>query len=247
MAYRFPWPSRRHPTHQRLLVREIQHRYNDIEEQIKDLQSNTSDWALARVERFAGTTGKVLSYARTGLNDPSDVDEFTAVSRMVEKLEDITDSSTAFHFTADGKNYSLFGHPRHFILYHVYLANSAAICALIITGELSMIVVALIDRAFGKLPRSIYYLWFSLLVPTLVLTGVALVYVFAAEHSQKAQIINTALAVSENGRPYTRGTWTPHAWFSAVLGLDISALERKEILREVAMMKVWQYNLIPSE
>lgn len=158
-----------------------------------------------------------------------------------------TDSSTAFHFTADGKNYSLFGHPRHFILYHVYLANSAAICALIITGELSMIVVALIDRAFGKLPRSIYYLWFSLLVPTLVLTGVALVYVFAAEHSQKAQIINTALAVSENGRPYTRGTWTPHAWFSAVLGLDISALERKEILREVAMMKVWQYNLIPSE
>lgn len=89
MAYRFPWPSRRHPTHQRLLVREIQHRYNDIEEQIKDLQSNTSDWALARVERFAGTTGKVLSYARTGLNDPSDVDEFTAVSRMVEKLEDM--------------------------------------------------------------------------------------------------------------------------------------------------------------
>lgn len=70
-------------------MQEIQHRYGHVEEQINDLRENTDDWELARVERFVGTVGRALSYARSGLANPSDADERFTVSQLVDKLEDI--------------------------------------------------------------------------------------------------------------------------------------------------------------
>ncbi|KAI1163360.1 hypothetical protein F5B18DRAFT_619945 [Nemania serpens] len=178
--------------------------------------------------------------------------ELALSSSSVSWLSDI-DRSTPFRFTVDGKKYPLSGHPRHFIVDQVYATNAAAVFAVGIVGLGSMAAITMREyasRALTGCPatfsRYCYYVWLSLSIPSLILTGVALAYVFAVANSQKAQTISTALAVNENGRPYARGTWTPQGWFSAVLRLEL-VRGREEIVKSITIMKGMQYNLIPSE
>ncbi|KAI1110394.1 hypothetical protein F5Y14DRAFT_361800 [Nemania sp. NC0429] len=167
-----------------------------------------------------------------------------------------TDSATAFRFTADGKTHSLAGHPRHFIVDHVYIGYAASIFALLLVIEpgfaMSMRNWARFRTGnLAKLCRGLYYLSLVLRILSLVLTGVALTYAFAARNSETAQRINIALVISEHGRPYARGIWTPVSWYSAVSRLQ-SVHQPKDmspdaIVQTVGWLKAAQYNLIPCE
>jgi hypothetical protein len=165
---------------------------------------------------------------------------------------DHTASATAFRFVAHGRKHPLSGHPRHFIVDQVHTSNAAAVVALVIVGIGSAASFGLRDWAQhrkgerAKFSRYVYYLWLSFNIPALLLTGVALIYVFAVTNPRDGQRIRTALAVNENGRPYSRGTWTPQSWFSAVLRLEL-VRGKEEIVKHLTVMKGGQYNLISSE
>ncbi|KAI1195501.1 hypothetical protein F5X97DRAFT_345633 [Nemania serpens] len=161
-----------------------------------------------------------------------------------------TDYSSAFRFTADGKKYPLSGHPRHFAVDHVHVTQAAAMFATLFPGLTSGMALMTRDSFTGrgaKPSRYFYYIWLSLCVPALILTGVALTYALAVENSQKAQVISTALAISENGRPYARGTWTPLNWFAAVLKLDSFYWHdgRADMVNNLNFLRGALYNLIP--
>lgn len=165
---------------------------------------------------------------------------------------DHTASPTAFRFVAYGRKHPLSGHPRHFTVDQVHTSNAAAVVVLIVVGIGSALAICLRDWAqhrkgeLAKCSRYFYYLWLSLNVPALILTAVALIYVFAVTNARDGQRISTALAVNENSRPYSRGAWTPQSWFSAVLRLEL-VRGREDIVKQLIVMKGGQYNLIPSE
>ncbi|KAI1122375.1 hypothetical protein F5Y10DRAFT_76648 [Nemania abortiva] len=163
---------------------------------------------------------------------------------------DHTASHTAFRFVANGRKHPLSGHPRHFIVDQVHTSNAAAVAALIIVGFGSAVSLRLRDWAqhrkgqLAKGCRYFYYLWLSFNVPAVLLTGVALIYVFAVTNTRTTQKISTALAVNENSRPYSRGTWTPQSWFAAVLRLEL-VRGKEDIVKQLVVMQGWQYNLVP--
>ncbi|KAI0104025.1 hypothetical protein GGR51DRAFT_240416 [Nemania sp. FL0031] len=165
---------------------------------------------------------------------------------------DHTAGPTAFRFVAYGRKHPLAGHPRHFVVGQVHTSNAAAVAALILVGFGSVVSLRLRNWAqhrkgkLAKCSRYFYYLWLSFSVPALLLTSVALIYVFAVTSTGMNQKISTALAVNENSRPYSRGTWTPQSWFSAVLRLEL-VRGREDIVKQLVVMQGWQYNLVPSE
>ncbi|KAI1175647.1 hypothetical protein F4777DRAFT_598389 [Nemania sp. FL0916] len=163
---------------------------------------------------------------------------------------DNTSNLKAFQFIAYGHKHRLAGYPRHYIIDQVHTSNAAAVVSLIIVGFGSASALFLRDWAqyrtgkIAKYCRYFYYLWLSCSVPALLLTGVALIYVFAVTNTQAGQKISTSLAVNESGHPYSRGTWTPQSWFRAVLRLEL-VRRREEIVKQLTVMNGWQYNLIP--
>ncbi|KAJ2977618.1 hypothetical protein NUW58_g7756 [Xylaria curta] len=156
-----------------------------------------------------------------------------------------------FHFLSDGSRHRLPWLPSHFIIDPVHTSNGAAATIIVAVGAGSVASLWLRNWAqyrTGETPkycRYFYYIWLSSNVPGLLLTGAALVYVFATTNARAGQQIDVALAVDLDGRPYNRGTWTPQGWFSAVLELRLLR-NREEIVKHLSIMKGWQYNLIPK-
>lgn len=77
---------RRHLTHQERLVREITHRAGDIEAEMNDLRHLWKDWDVPRIERLVARVERVLQYAKTGLNSPTNVGEYNTVWGIVTKV-----------------------------------------------------------------------------------------------------------------------------------------------------------------
>ncbi|KAI5918032.1 hypothetical protein F4810DRAFT_715905 [Camillea tinctor] len=166
--------------------------------------------------------------------------ELSFVSSMVAWLNR-TVSQNAFLFrAADGSAHALSGLPQNLLADQGHTSNGAAGTAFVLIGLGGITALLLRSRA-----RAPYYLWLALHVPALLLTAGALGYVFAVTNARRGQTIDVARAVALDGAsPYDVDSWTPQNWFAAVLGLDLTE-RRGEVESHLAVMRGWQYNLIP--
>ncbi|RWA06953.1 hypothetical protein EKO27_g8153 [Xylaria grammica] len=156
-----------------------------------------------------------------------------------------------FHFFAYGSRHHLAGLPASFIVNHVNTSIAAAVSGLMM-GAWGLVALWMRNLtqyrtgAFAKYSRYGYYLWVSANVPSLVLTVVAIIYVFTVSKVKTGHRIDTQLAVELNGAPYTRDTWTPQTWLAAVLKLKLLR-DREDISDQLKLMEGWQFNNIPCE
>lgn len=177
--------------------------------------------------------------------------ELTFTSSTVAWLNNALTHKT-FYFTTSGSRYHIAALPRHLLVDQVHTTVAAAVAALAVIGLggiASLWVRHWAQYRTGWLAegaRYLYYLWLAFNLPALLLTGSALVYVFAVTKTQANQKIDIANAVDLKGGRYFQEIWTPQSWFSAVLRLKLLR-DREEIVRHLMIIRGWQYNLIPSK
>ncbi|KAI1316618.1 hypothetical protein F5Y16DRAFT_414716 [Xylariaceae sp. FL0255] len=177
--------------------------------------------------------------------------ELSLISSMVGWL-DLTASQSAWQFTIAGATYSVSGLPKKLIVDHGHTSNGAAGTAFVVValgGLLALCLRHVSDRREGRGRLAAhgswwYHAWLSLSILALFLTTGALAYVFALANLHAGQRIDTLEVASLNSNsPYSLLSWTPQAWLSAVLRLDL-VRRRREIRSQLAIMNGWQYNLI---
>lgn len=171
--------------------------------------------------------------------------ELSFVTSMVAWLH--STASNGFDFVYNGSKFHLAGTPSNFLVDQGHTSNGAAGTAFVLIGLGGIISLSLRTRSGGAQSSArniLYYMWLVTNVLALLLTIVALGYVFAVTNAHAGQTIDAKLASGLNGAAYPLETWTPQNWFSAVLRLDLVDA-RSDIENHLSVMRGWQYNLIP--
>jgi hypothetical protein len=186
-----------------------------------------------------------LLYIALGLLMVVSIIELSLVSSTVGFLHG--SASGTFSFFWRRSTYDLGGHPKNFLLDQGHTSNGAAGTAFVLIGCGGIPALWLRSRPKPhRINILVYRLWLIGNVLALLLTLGALIYVFVVVKSHSGQQIFPSVAAELDGAPYDLNTWTPQNWFSAVLKLDLaSPHERSIISRNLALMRGWQYNLIP--
>ncbi len=154
-------------------------------------------------------------------------------------------ASGTFPIAFRGTIFGLAGTPHDLLLDQGHTANGAAGTAFVLIGIGGALALWL--RNGSLLGAIAYHIWLAANVLGLLLTLVALAYVFAVTTAHKGQAIDEVLAAAlPAGERYPVGLWTPQNWFAAVLQLNLEdASVREDIIVHLNVMRGWQYNLIP--
>jgi hypothetical protein len=154
-------------------------------------------------------------------------------------------------------SFSLHGKPKGLLINQGHTSNGAAGTAFVLVGIGGILVLTLRRRAsqnrkLDGLKASLYHAWLASTVLSALLTLTAVSYTFALTNKTKDQHIDVAIAASLDNRPYPNyvaypvSDWTPETWFEAVLELTlVNRSQRSDIVRHLAVMRGWRWNLIP--
>lgn len=184
--------------------------------------------------------------------------ETAFISSMVRWLH--TRAGRDFEIEYNGSTFPLHGKPETLLLDAGHVSNGAAGTALILIGFGGILALFLQSHAarsgsgsfFATFARTWYRTWLWFTVVSALFTLSALVSVFVIDAKHASQTIAVALAARLDNRPYPNyvayplDTWTPPAWFTAVLQLDLAnSSDRSDIESRLRVMHGWAYNLIP--
>ncbi|KAI1326742.1 hypothetical protein F5Y16DRAFT_410698 [Xylariaceae sp. FL0255] len=175
--------------------------------------------------------------------------EFSLLSATVAWLNQFVSVNT-FKFIFAGATHEISGAPKNLLVNQGHTSNAAAGTAFIVIGLGGILALFLRSRSHGGLTgfsKFLYYLWMSLQIPALLLTLIALAYVFYETNARVGQTIDASAAAALGaGAAYPLKSWTPQNWFAALLDLDLaSAAARDAILAHLEIARGWEYNLIP--
>lgn len=132
-----------------------------------------------------------------------------------------------------------------------HTANGAAGTGLVLIGCGGLLALWLRGRPnyYGSaISRVLYRSWVALTVPALLLTLVALAYVFALTrmHAGGGTALMEVPAAPGADFGASGHVWTPQGWLGALLDLDfMRAGDRQAVLVHERVAKGWEYNLIP--
>ncbi|KAJ2977619.1 hypothetical protein NUW58_g7755 [Xylaria curta] len=70
------------------LVDEIDDQFHEIQRQIKGLRENWRTMEISGIDEVVEATKRAIKFAKTGLSNPTNMEEYEAVSYLVGVLED---------------------------------------------------------------------------------------------------------------------------------------------------------------
>ena len=166
-----------------------------------------------------------------------------------------------FDVQYQGSQFSLAGKPLNLLVDQGHTSNGAAGTALVaisLGGSLALFLRNRQLRRNGSLSgftSFLYRFWLWMTAISAVFTVAAFVYVFVETYQHANQHIDVAYASRLGNQPipgprgnvpYPQQSWTPQNWLPAVLELDLVGIsDRSDIKFQLAIMKGWQWNLIP--
>lgn len=153
----------------------------------------------------------------------------------------------------DGSTVQVPGLPANLDVNQGHTANGAAGTGVVVIGWAGALALWLRGRpgyhsgtALGGFGRGWYRLWLALNVPALLLTLVALAYVFAVTKAHDGQAIDLSAVSTGDDDKYPLLEWTPQGWFAALARLDLaSGSDRDGVETHLRLARGWEYNLIP--
>lgn len=163
-----------------------------------------------------------------------------------------------FFVSYQGSEFSLNGKPLNYLVDQGHTANGAAGTSIVVIGVGGALALYLRRRQLKHnnelrgFTKFLYNFWLYMTAITAVFTIAAFVYLFVVTYQHAGQHIDLGIASQLNNQPYPgnvpypKDTWTPQNWFPAMLELNlVSAHDRSDIKFHVALIKGWQWNLIP--
>lgn len=190
---------------------------------------------------------RLFLYIALGAVMVDSIIELAFVTSMVSWLH--RTASGTFSVKFNGSTFELIGEPRYLLVDQGHSSNGSAGTAFVIVGLGGILALWLRSRSNfrnSKLSVLFYRTWLVFTVLATIFTLATLAYVFVVTNGHKGQTIDVAFASTLVDTRYTKETWTPQGWFTAVLQLDLaSASQRNDIAQHLRIMRGWQYNLIP--
>lgn len=197
-----------------------------------------------------------LLYGAIALLMIDSITETGLIVAMVEWLH--RRAGGEFFINYNDSTFSLNGKPLNLLGDQGHASNGAAGTAFVVIGCGGLLALALRHRQLKRyggisgFTSFLYNFWLYMTAISAVFSVAVLVYTFVETYRHTGQHINIAVASQLNNQPYPdnvpypRDSWTPQNWFPAVLELDLhSAEDREDIRTYLAIMRGWQWNLIP--
>lgn len=184
------------------------------------------------------------------------ISETGLIVAMVEWLH--RRAGGGFPVAYSNNTFLLAGKPLNFLVDQGHASNGAAGTAFVVIGGGGVLALSLRHRQLKRyggingFTAFLYNFWLYMTAISAIFSIAVLVYTFVLTYTHTGQHINVAAASRLNNQPYPnnvpypRDSWTPQNWYPAVLELDlISQDDRDSIKVYLAIMRAWQWNLIP--